>query len=76
MSQVPLADNFADNLHRAIERLGISQRELARRSGVHFTTINRILSREMDPSLTVCERLADAVGLTPEKSFKEITKSA
>lgn len=65
-----LAENFAENLQAAIERKGISQRELARMSKVHFVTINRILSREMDPSLTVCEKLADALGIAPEKIFR------
>lgn len=71
-----LAENFVENLNAAIARQEISQRELSRRSGVHFVTINRILARETDPSLLVCEKLAIAVGISPEKIFGPIAKSA
>lgn len=73
---MPLADNFAENLGTAMTRQKLSQRELARISGVHYVTINRILKREMDPSLSICEKLAIAVGIAPEKSFRETAKLA
>lgn len=72
---MPLVDNFVDNLQAACERKGISQRELARRSGVHYVTVNRILQRQMDPSLSICERLAEAAEMIPEKSFREAQKT-
>lgn len=72
---MPLADNFADNLQAAIERKGISQRELSRLTGVHFTTINLILKRKMDPSLSICEKLAEGVGLRAERIFREPIKA-
>ncbi len=76
MKEVPLADNFADNLQAVLNKKSMSQRELARLSGVHFVTINRILSREMDPSLSVCEKIVVALGFSPEKFFRESVKTA
>jgi transcriptional regulator with XRE-family HTH domain len=71
-----LTDTFADNLKSVLTRKKITQRELARRSGVHFVTINRILNREMKPSLGMCERLADALELPATKFFRNSGKTA
>lgn len=57
-----LAENVRSNLSRFLSDRGISQRELAERSGVHYVTINRILNGQ-DPTLSVCEKLARALGL-------------
>lgn len=71
-----LEDNFRANLANACNRLGINQAELARRSGVHFTTINRILMGRASPTLEVCERLARAVGIQADKSFRSPAKAS
>lgn len=70
-----LLENFVANLLAACDRAGISQRELSRRSGVHFTTINRIFRRNLDPSVETCEALARAAGMTEEKIFRAPAKT-
>ena len=42
---------------------GITQQELAKLSGVHFVTINRILRQNQTPSFDVCEKLANALDM-------------
>jgi transcriptional regulator with XRE-family HTH domain len=71
-----LSDTFAVNLQTVLARKRMSQRELARLSGVHYVTINRILSRDMKPSLGMCEKLADALELPATKFFRDSGKTA
>ncbi len=68
---MPLQDNFRVNLQAAINRLGISNVELARLSGVHVVTISRILHGHLEPSLAMCEKLAGAVKIAPEKILQK-----
>lgn len=69
---MPMLDNFLENVRSRMELKGWNQRELADKSGLHFTTINRILNGNLDPSLETCERLAKSLGMNPEKSFQKI----
>ena len=55
--------NFRANVLYASEAAGISQRELARRSGVHFVTVNRIVRGVQDPGVQQCERIAAGLGI-------------
>jgi putative transcriptional regulator len=49
-----------------LERAGISQSELARRSGISFVTINRIASNKTDgASLKTLDALSKALGCEP-----------
>ena len=51
----------------------MSQQDLARASGIHFVTINRILNSAVDNiSFDVAEKLLIASGVEPEKIFKKI----
>lgn len=67
MQTVAALDNFRKNLIRRCESEGISQQELARKSGVHYVTINRIFRGHAVPTIPVAERLAKAAGLALEK---------
>lgn len=62
-------DIFRDNLRTACERKGMSQHELARKSDVHYVTVNRIFRGHITPTIPVAERLAKAVGFSLEKIF-------
>jgi len=68
---MPLMENFRKNLRTACEDHGISQQELARRTGLHFVSVSRILSGKQDPPVPVCERLAEAAGIRPDTIFLE-----
>jgi transcriptional regulator with XRE-family HTH domain len=41
----------------------VTQRELARRSNISHQQISEIEKGKVDPHLSTCERLADALGL-------------
>lgn len=56
-------ENFRGNVRRVCALEGISQRELALRSGVALVHVSRILTGKADPSMTICERIAEAVGV-------------
>lgn len=71
MQTVPWFDSFRRNIEKTLKKNGVSQAELSRRSGIHFTTINRILRGHVDPSLTTAERLAVAAGMSAESAFRE-----
>lgn len=58
---------FARNLRIEIESRGISQRELAKLSGVTTTYINRILVSKQNPTIEICDRIAVSLGLSLTK---------
>lgn len=66
-----LINNFVGNLQSALEKHGMSQASLARESGVHYVTINRILKYKLTPTVDVCEKLAIAAKMQPEKIFRK-----
>lgn len=53
------------NLREARERLGLTQEEVAHRSGVHATEVSRIEAGKRDPKVSTLERLAKAVEMKP-----------
>ena len=66
---MPLLENFRENLRSAMDERGMDQQDLSRESGVHYVTISRVLSGKQDPTVSVCERLAKAVGLRADLVF-------
>lgn len=73
---MPFANNFAANLEAAIRSRGMTQAELARKSKVHPVTINRIIKRVFEPSVTMIERLSKAAQMDPQEIFSHPKKSA
>lgn len=53
------------NLREARERLGLTQEQVAERSGVHATEVSRIEGGKRDPKVSTLERLAEAVEVKP-----------
>jgi transcriptional regulator with XRE-family HTH domain len=53
------------NLRGARKKLGLSQEQVAERSGVHATEVSRIEAGKRDPRVTTVERLARAVEVKP-----------
>lgn len=52
----------AENLSRVIAGSGLSLRELARRCGLHHSSIDAILKGRNDPTLSTAEKILAAVG--------------
>jgi ribosome-binding protein aMBF1 (putative translation factor) len=72
MQVVALQDNFVANVRAALDKRGWSQRELARQAEIHWQTVGRILSGGMNPTTEMCEKIADALEITPpEKIFRK-----
>lgn len=57
--------NLGVNLRSARKKLGLSQEQVAERSGVHATEVSRIEAGKRDPRVTTVERLANAVEVKP-----------
>lgn len=55
--------HFRQNVKAAIVAAGISQSEFARRAELGRPFLNRVLRGHAEPSLDVCDRIADALGL-------------
>ena len=64
-----LIDNFRANVKDAISDAGLSQRALAIAVGIHYTTMSRILSGDVTPSIETCESIAKAAGIRPDTAF-------
>jgi transcriptional regulator with XRE-family HTH domain len=56
---------LGENLRARRKRLGLTQEEVAERSGVHSTEVSRIEAGLRDSRVSTVERLADAVGVRP-----------
>jgi transcriptional regulator with XRE-family HTH domain len=54
---------FGEQLRRAIRTGGVSQAELARRTGLTTATISRVASGEREASFETIDKLMDALGL-------------
>jgi transcriptional regulator with XRE-family HTH domain len=57
--------NLGKNLREARERLGLTQEEVAERSGVQAGEVSRIERGKRDPQVSTLEKLAAAVELPP-----------
>ncbi|HKI66533.1 MAG TPA: helix-turn-helix transcriptional regulator [Solirubrobacterales bacterium] len=53
------------NLREARERLGLTQEQVAERSGVHATEVSRIEGGKRDPQVSTVIRLANALEVKP-----------
>ena len=71
MSTMELLANFATNVRAEMERVGMTSAELAKRSGLHYVTVSRILNGHICPTLETCERLAKALGMRADTAFLE-----
>jgi transcriptional regulator with XRE-family HTH domain len=57
--------HFGNRLREARERLGLTQEEVAQRSGVHATEVSRMEAGKRDPKISTLRRLAKAVEVKP-----------
>ncbi len=53
--------HFGIRLREAREHLGLTQEEVAQRSGVHATEVSRMEAGKRDPKISTLRRLAKAV---------------
>ena len=69
---------MASELKELRESKGLSQRELARRSGVPVATINRLEQGNDRPSFKDAKKLADALALDPKELIAQpkVTRNA
>jgi transcriptional regulator with XRE-family HTH domain len=63
---------FAENLHRARIKAGMSQEAVAFASGMHRTALSRLECRERAPEFRTLLRLARALDVTPASLLRGI----
>lgn len=61
----PDVADLGTNLREARKRLGLTQEQVAHRSGVHATEVSRIEAGKRDPQVSTLRRLAKAVEVKP-----------
>lgn len=59
----PNNDAIASNIRAALERLSVSHAELAGRTGLHQSTITRIINGDVTISVENLTRIAEALGI-------------
>lgn len=57
--------NLGKNLRAARKRLGLTQEEVAERSGVQAGEVSRIERGKRDPQVSTLEKLAEALEVPP-----------
>jgi len=57
--------DFGTKLREAREHLGLTQEEVAQRSGVHVTEVSRMEAGKRDPKISTLRKLAKAVEVKP-----------
>jgi transcriptional regulator with XRE-family HTH domain len=62
------------NLKKWRERRGLSQRELALKSGVHHVSIARMELAQLDPQLSTLLKLCTALHITPNQLIGVVRK--
>jgi transcriptional regulator with XRE-family HTH domain len=62
--------DLGTNLREARERLGLTQEQVALRSGVHATEVSRIEAGKRDPQVSTLRRLAKALEISPDQLLK------
>lgn len=60
---VKATKKFRHKLRQEMKAKGISQRDLASKAKLSYPYVNRILKNKADPSLNVCDAIADALGI-------------
>jgi transcriptional regulator with XRE-family HTH domain len=63
--------NLGTNLRDARKRLGLTQEQVAERSGVHATEVSRIENGKRDPRASTLLRLAKAIEMRPGQLLDE-----
>ncbi len=63
---------IGQRLHRAMKRAGLSQKEISRRTGIHETTISKVMKGETrSPNWQTIETIVDAIDTTWGDLFEE-----
>jgi transcriptional regulator with XRE-family HTH domain len=60
--------DFGDAVRAARKRIGLSQTELAQRSGVHLNTVSQVERGQADPRLSTMLALSQTLGLSMQVS--------
>ncbi len=61
---------FIDWLHEQLKTRAWSQSELARRSGISVTAINKVMNEERSPGADMCRGIAAAFGMRDTEVFR------
>jgi transcriptional regulator with XRE-family HTH domain len=72
MSRVTAEEQFAVNLRRERQAAGLSQEQLASRSGLHPTEISRLERATREPRLGTIARLARALDIDADTLVKGV----
>ncbi len=66
---------FAERLRAVMRAKDMTQEQLAEKIGVRQSAISNMLNRQSRPQRRTVKRLAEALGITPEELWPEISKA-
>ena len=64
--------NVGKNVERIIAARGMSQRDLAERSGIHEMTISRIIRGKNEPGIGAVARIAEALDVLVDVLLRHV----
>jgi len=64
--------DLMERIEKEMEQAGISQGEVARRTGLIRTNVNLLMNKKLPASIEMLVRIAEAVGLTVELKIKRM----
>ena len=62
---------FRTNVRREADRIGMNHYEIAENAGISHTYLSRVLNGKSDPTLSMCEKIAAALGTSLEALLAE-----
>ncbi len=67
-----IKSDLMERIEKEMERAGVSQGEVARRTGLLRTNVNLLMNKKLPASIEMLVRIAEAVGLTVELKIKRM----
>jgi len=67
-----VAEGFARNLFKHRRRAGLTQQELADRTGLHRTEISLLETCRRIPRIDTLIKVCDSLGVTPDQLLEEV----
>ena len=66
----PLQVRMVANIKRRLQQHNMTQRDLAKQAGMHYSTLSRIMHGKHQPTLGSCWKISMVLNIEPESIFE------